>query len=337
MFYEHKPSLENAKPVAPRRLQVTMAITLDAFENLRSGWKTLETIDPNATVFLSWSWMRRIMRDNPDAWRVLVVSDLAQNGQVVGLLPVGLKKGEAFGASGLLGAEYGALLCHPDYEAAVLPLLAKAVQTLDWTTLRVSGNGAQGRMRKFMAGFSSNAFRTASLQKDSVQIVLPDSAEAYLKDLEDASVAEHLVAMRKRRAWRSYVSEPEDVATDLDFLTDMMLAEGASNEALVAMRALLVNAQHSDALFLVTLRDADGPIGVLAHILDHDLDRVHVVGFAAAQGVDRTDVRAKLHLDCVSWAIRHGFAVYDLGQDDAAARYANSILNTSGAQIVRRG
>ena len=339
MFYEHNPSLANAKPVAPRRLQVTMAVTFEAFENLRAGWKTLETIDPNATVFLSWSWMRRIMRDNPDAWRVLVVSDLAENGQIVGLLPIGMKDGAAFGASRLLAAEYGSLLCHPEYEAAVLPLLAKAAQTLDWTTLRLSGNGAQGRMRKFMAGFAAHAFRTASLPKDSAQIILPDSAEAYLQDLEDTTVADHLIAMRKRRVWRSYVSEPEDVQADVNQLLDLMAAEGASDETLVATRALLVNAQHSDALFLVTLRENDRPIGVLAHVLDHDLDRVHVVGFAAAETEDREDIRAKLHLDCVAWAIRHGFALYDLGADldPAVTRFANSMQNTSGVQIVRRG
>lgn len=338
MYYEHKPALSKANPVAPRRLQITMAMTQQAFENLRDGWQTLQAQDPNASIYLSWAWMRRIVRDNPEAWRILIVSDLEQDGAIVGLLPLSLKDGNAYSASRLLGAEYGALLCHPEYEDAVLPLLARAVQTLDWGRLTLSGNAAQGRLRKFLAGFNPAQNRSASLPMDHAQIVLPDNADTYTSELPDRQVAARLVAMRKKREWRSIVSEPAELADDLDSLAQLMAENGASKSEIATKRAQIVNAHHNDALFLVTLREDNRPIGVLAHVMDHDLDRMHVLAFAASKDQSAMDIRCKLHLDCLAWAIRHGFALYDLGTDRDAmtAGFATCVQDVSGICVTRR-
>lgn len=82
-------------------------------------------------------------------------------------------------------------------------------------------------------------------------------------------------------------------------------------------RAMLTNAFKIDCLCLAILWDGDRPIAAQAHILDHDMNRVHfiVAGFDA-QAADKP-LGLVLHAQSIRWAIERGFTEYDFGHGDA--------------------
>ena len=54
-------------------MHVDVIESFDSFAALESNWKALYRVDPDAQLFLSWSWLSWVFREHPGEWRVLAV------------------------------------------------------------------------------------------------------------------------------------------------------------------------------------------------------------------------------------------------------------------------
>ena len=109
-----------------------------------------------------------------------------------------------------------------------------------------------------------------------------------------------------------------------------------SSRAKEGLQRLLSEANDAGVLFMPMLVEDGQPLGVLAHLVDRDLGRVHAVqGGLAPSDVP---VQTILHMASIEWAIAHGFGQYDFGQVEAAdaARFGAGERKLRSLSIRRR-
>ncbi|WP_188129579.1 GNAT family N-acetyltransferase [Roseivivax sediminis] len=329
--------------VAPTQMSVQVVEGHESFRRLKRDWQALEARDPEMTVFLSWAWLDRAFRDNPGRWRVFVVRSAAERGAAVAIFPVmqrarwnaaeGRLETGLVSAGRLILSELTGLLLAPEHEVDALRALARALGARPWADLTLLAETAPARARRFAAAFDAGVFETlepAEAPATRPVLALPDSYESWLQTGPAPQFAQRIRRFQRRflgsGARRVFVGSEDTFARDAGIvLTPAQAtwteAHGASmTERMVADgRAVLANAQTSRSLFVLTLWEGERPLGGLAHVLDHEMDRVHVVQGGAVPGEEAASIGVLLHAEAIRWAIEQGFAFYDFGR--GAARY----------------
>ncbi|SLN51159.1 hypothetical protein ROJ8625_02547 [Roseivivax jejudonensis] len=339
--------------------------THDAFRRLKPDWQALAARDPQMSVFLSWAWLDRAFRDNPGRWRVYVVRARAEGGAAVAILPLMLRARWNAGdgrletvlvsAGRLILSDYTGMLVAPEHEDGALAALAAALSARPWTTLSLAAEIAPERARRFAACFDASAVTVvedadAAARAASVRpvLALPESYETWLQ-----TAPRRPFAQRIRRFERRYLGTGRrcvTITTADSFERDAAIALAPRRAALAAAlgpaaaeraaangRAVLANALGTDALMMMVLWEGDTALGALAHILDHDMDRVHVTEGGAAPDGATASVGVLLHAEAIRWAIAHGFTSYDFGPGAAPYKTAfGARSRTAPALHIRR-
>ncbi|ETX28457.1 GNAT family N-acetyltransferase [Roseivivax isoporae] len=315
--------------------------SLEGFRKLRPAWRALEARDPFSSVFVGHAWLERVLRDGAGRWRVYVVRSAAAQGAPVAICTTVLHGGwnadagameTTLATGGLLtGAELTGILCDPDHEAEALPALARALAARPWGRLVLAQDAAPARAARLAACFPADRFAVeAGEGAIRLQVPLPDTFETWLQ-----TGASRETARRVRRFCR-LLGQPGAARrldqTDRDSFSrdsDALLAlcrpgwdaaqgtDGAGRRA-AQVRAALANALRTECLLMLVLREGDRVVGGLAHVLDHESDRVHVLLGGADAGGAEASIGLVLHAEAIRWAISHGFTYYDFGNGDAA-------------------
>ncbi|SIS68043.1 Acetyltransferase involved in cellulose biosynthesis, CelD/BcsL family [Roseivivax lentus] len=346
-----------------RALEIAVIEDYADFRALKRGWQALEAADPHHTVFLGWSWLDRVFRDNPGAWRVLIVRDPARGSDPVCILPLRVKthwsarRGEfrtILGPAGrLIWSEYVGWLCHPDYDSDAIRMTGAAIKQMPWVQFEMRYEATDSRLRSFAAAFKEDAafkveFPEYRINQGSVdnlacpRVDLPDNFEAFRDGIASKNTRQKLRRMWKRHFrngdWRVTFSDAETVRRDVDILVGHWLekwtpVKGEEQARRVARnyRAILTNAFKTDCLCLAVLWEGDTPLAALGHVVDHDMDRVHFI--VAGRNEDAADkpVGLLLHARSIAWAIEHGFSEYDFCHGDEAYKFH------FGAEVTRVG
>jgi CelD/BcsL family acetyltransferase involved in cellulose biosynthesis len=109
--------------------RITMIDQLDAE---RGRWETLERLDPHATIFTSWRWLRAYLPIARRRWSILVLRDGAE---AVAYLPIA-RDGSVFDRELYLGgnpyADYTGMIAHPAHEEAAVARFAAALAGERW-------------------------------------------------------------------------------------------------------------------------------------------------------------------------------------------------------------
>src|SRR4030095_8096301 len=100
---------------------------MDEFEALRSPWDGVFASDPNASVFVSWAWLRGWFETSPHPWTVLAARSDA-GGPWMGFIPVSFCGGAIYRfdrvreirMAGEPAADYTGFVCEPSVEKAVI-------------------------------------------------------------------------------------------------------------------------------------------------------------------------------------------------------------------------
>lgn len=340
--------------------------TLEDFRALRADWEALEARDPEATLFLSWSWLERALARGPARWRIYLVRAAEPQGALVAAFPVtlrtrwhtsarcfrtGLTGGIRHGAGALPG-EVSGLLLDPAAGDDALRALAAALAAAPWAELALADPHAPARLRRFAATFPAEGFalrETLSPQAraDAVRpvLVLPETFETWLQTRPAPGVARRIRTFGRRHlatgARRLTLTDAGSFERDADLLLAPQLAawtaaQGAEAAGVHAAeaRAVLARALDADALLLAVLWEGTRPLGALAHALDHEMDRVHVLMGGGLAADAPASVGTLLHAESIRWAIEHGFSVYDFGRGAAPYKTAFGARDTE-APLLR--
>lgn len=342
---------------------VEVVETPEGFRRLRGAWHELRARDPDYSVFLGWDWLAKALEDNAGRWRILVARAGAAQGTPVAILPLALRarwNAEAeelqtgLEAGGqLILSPFSGLLCDPDHEAAALPALARALAARPWSEFELRNVVAESRLARFADCFDPEFFEAGMVQPpadmpERRRIVLPDSFESWLQTGPDAATARAIRALGRRQLRSGWRVEFTDAAT---FARDAEVLVGARMEDWRATRgpavadqlarnthAVLANALRAECLMMCVLWDGEAPLGALAHVLDHEMDRVHAVHGAQTAPQDNPGVGLALHAESIRWAIGNGFDRYDFmpAPPGQRAGFGGRPLREAGLRVVRR-
>ncbi|MHA6325430.1 GNAT family N-acetyltransferase [Roseivivax sp. CAU 1753] len=357
--------------IGDHAFSVSVVETYPAFRAMKFDWQALEAADPHCTVFLSWTWLNRVFRDNPEEWRVLVVRDAAQGDAPVCILPLRIKtswvarRGEfrtaVEPAGRLIRSEYVGWLCHPDYDPDAIRITGAALKEMPWISFEMRYEATETRLRHFAEAFAGDSgfkvdFPEYRINKGVVdnlacpRVTLPESFETYLSALPSRNTRQKLRRLWRRHfkngAWRVTFSDADTFQRDLDILIDHWTqkwapVKGAAQATRVAAnyRAILANAFKTDCLCLSVLWDGERPLAALGHVLDQDMDRVHFLVAGRDETVPDASVGMLLHAASIQWAIEHGFQCYDFchGDEEYKFRFGAEVTQVGYLTIQRRG
>jgi len=350
-------------------LTVHVIRDLDELYALQAEWERLHAEDKQAGVFLSWNWLVQGFQAKPDRFTVLVARSDGLSDRLVGILPLksrvhwsGSKSQlqTQYEAGGrLIWSEYTGFICAPDWEGLVLAAFAKALAQMPWSTLSLRYIDQVERAELFRKAFPktefSRSYRPYLINKGTTnnllcpQVDLGESFDAFLVTALSANSRQKF-----RRAERKHLETGElhftetgqaDFETNLDTLMGFWRSkwEPIRGKAMTAKVAysyqnMLRAALAADVLFMPVLWHGDRPLGVLAHVLDRKLSKVHFIMVGRDLEFDAPYVGQILHLASIEWSIAHGYRTYDFCHGDEPYKYSygTSDRETKFLSIKRR-
>jgi CelD/BcsL family acetyltransferase involved in cellulose biosynthesis len=326
---------------------------LDELLSLKSEWETLHVGDIQSGVFLSWDWLLQGFKARPDRFTVLVARSDDLSDRLVGILPLKSRvhwsrsksqlqtQYEAGGR--LIWSEYTGFICAPDWERPVLEAFANALAQMPWSTLSLRYIDQIERAELFRKAFPkadfSRSYKPYLINKGTTnnllcpQVDLGESFDAFLVAALSANSRQKF-----RRAERKHLETGElhftetdqsNFETNLDILMGFWRSkwEPIRGKAMTAKVAysyqnMLRAALAADVLFMPVLWRGDRPLGVLAHVLDRKLSKVHFIMVGRDLEFDAPYVGQILHLASIEWSIAHGYRTYDFCHGDEPYKYS---------------
>ena len=334
-------------------MHVDVIDTYVGFARLEHNWNELYCRDPDAQLFLSWSWLSWVFREHPGQWRVLAVKPDARAAGYLAFFPVRLKtiwsksrrrfRNEIHMAGRLAWAQYTGFLCDPDYEEEVMAGLAMHLKGMRWSRLSLKYvQTSARRIQHFLDQFSSDHFEKAyhelTINKGETNnlvcpyVELPNDLETYLRKQLSANTRQKI-----RRFMRQFeesddlritVPDAGTIEEHLDVLIGLWIESWSDSKGRRAeelgetYRLILENSFSSDALHLPVLWRGDEPLGALGHLVDWQKRRLFFIVAGRDQSRPEPFVGWVLHAHSIRWAIENGFAIYDFCHGDEAYKYS---------------
>lgn len=319
-------------------------------EAMKPGWRALEMRDPESGVFLSWDWLSRAFRDNPQRWRVFAVRS---GRDYVCIFPAKYRvhwsrklielQSEIEAGGRLIWSEYTGFLCDPEHEEAALEFLARHLAALPWSRLSLRYEASESRAERFMRAFPPDQFNSKSMEYRinkgetdnlvSPQIALPATFEDYLQTKLSKNAREKV-----RRSFRRHVetgelrisqTTTETFDRDVDILLKHWTRKwaptkgiGSANKVAGNYRRILRSALDLGGLFLPVLWKDEIPLGALGHVIDVRNRQVHFIVAGRNTAADISNIGIILHTHSIRWAIRNGFRIYDFCHGNEAYKYS---------------
>jgi hypothetical protein len=286
----------------PGILQVNMPITvstiskLNEFIKMRSDWNRIFNLDGQATIFLSWHWLRGWLKVTPFSWMILAAKE-DSNGYPVAFLPLaiheikskpGKEKTTIIKMAGNPQADYTGFLCIPGYEKTALAAFGEKLKEMNtWNRIEFS-DVMDNRLDYFLPPFGRDKY-SIEVRRGTCCPMLPlvSSWEEYKCNLLSGGTRRSLA--RKMRQLKSLPgfkitglnSNHKDRQIDalLD-LWDLRWGDG-SKDMPGQFRVMHRQCNDSGILWLDVMWEKNIPIAALSAFLDnkHKAFRFYISGF----------------------------------------------------------
>ena len=326
-------------------MRIRRVDTVDQFHELQEDWEVAYAADHQATVFVSWAWLRGWFEVTPHEWFVLVARpDDASHG--VGFFPLSVdRRQRRLQMGGYPRADYTGFVCLPEYQKEAVEAFAVFVQRqLRWERFRME-DVIDARLDHFLEYFPRRSFDVCRREGVSCPYVpLPDTWEQFLQDSLGQRTRKNFRRYVKRIEGRSELEVTSVRADNLEgqidaFLTLYQMRWGPQPEhALHRFRIVFQRCFEGDVFWLNVLWSEDTPIAADAGFVD----RWRKVWSSYLGGWDdrfaRLSPGSLLMAHNIRYAIEHGFQVYDFlrGAEDYKFAFGTRERFTIDAIITRR-
>ena len=318
---------------------------------LEEQWKTVHDADPQASFFLSWTWISKWLGDVIEPWFVLAARRAADSGDYVAFFPLRVttegRKGGGFyhniQTAGRSMADATGLICLPDFEDEALPGFSNYLTTLNWENLELRYVcGSDKRFDLLLDGFPNREFKQSTPETVfgsdttdygvSLRVDLPDDWETYLTTKLSATgrrnVRRVLRKVEEDDRFRITHADADTFDRDLEILLKFWASrwaeEYSKNLASVQRvdRIMLKHCFDEGVLSMPVLWDGERPICAAANILDAKNGAL----LCKLLGRDETFHNPSPGVILVAHAIRHaislGFTRCEFGQGNHGYKYA---------------
>jgi CelD/BcsL family acetyltransferase involved in cellulose biosynthesis len=322
---------------------------------LRASWEAVYGRDPDAQVFLSWTWIARWLTALDSNWVVLAAKETPEASEHLGFFPLQLRvlsrpDGSCFNELRTAGgpfAGYNGFLAVPERDAEIIPAFAAAVKRLHWAGIKLENLCVSPqRLRLFLDAFQPPVFRQSKMRRPDdgdgvdhdiyVYVDLPDDFETFLDQRLGAATRKNARRALRRLDGSPDLSVqattpetfPDDLATLLRFWEAQWGPTLAARYGPAAPKGMMTNfrvmlgaCMDGGLLSMRVLRRDGRPIGVTANLVD--AKNRSLVSFVSGRdrSVHRPSPIFTLDLVNIREAIAEGFRTYDLQTGDFAYKY----------------
>jgi len=335
-------------------MHVDVISSRDALLRVRSNWEAVYQSDPEAQLYMSWTWIAGWFEKLGCQWIVLGAKTSATSPDYVGFFPLQLRTEQnrdgtfrnELRTGGGYFAGYTGFICDPQFDRDVITAFADHTKRLNWSRLHLENIFASPqRLALFLEQFPSPGFVTEKVQRPDdgdgidhdiyVYVNLPETWDAFLYERLDAKARRNARAALRQAEEDGYrITTPtaETIEDDVDTLLKFWeLQWGAKLAArynprlptgmMTNFRNMLRCCFADNALYLPILWQGDIRIGIQASLIDWKNKSLISLLNGRDLNVKRPPPGFVLHLQCVRWGIENGFKVYDLQTGDFPYKY----------------
>lgn len=335
-------------------MHVDVIQSRDELLRIRSNWEAVYQADPEAQLYMSWTWMAGWFEKLGCQWIVLAAKTAISSPDYVGFFPLQLRTEQNRDGSfrnelrtgGGYFAGYTGFICDPKFERDVISAFADHTKQRKWARLHLENIFASPeRLALFLNRFPSPGFVTEKVQRPDdgdgidhdiyVYVNLPETWDAFLYERLDAKARRNArAALRQAEDGEYRITTPtaETIEDDIDALLKFWeLQWGAKLAArynprlpygmMTNFRNMLRCCFADNALYLPILWQGDTRIGIQASLIDWKNKSLISLLNGRDLNIKRPPPGFVLHLQCVRWGIENGFKVYDLQTGDFPYKY----------------
>lgn len=329
-------------------MRVDVIDSTKALADVRANWDAVYGADPDAHVFLSWTWMSRWLPHIGAPWFVLAARPDA-GAPYTAFLPLWLQtkeeKSGGFHNNVIMGgsfiSDYTGILCLPEQQEQAIPALAREIRTLNWTSLRLEDLCmSRRRTELFTQEFPKGDFNIATLGRveDGIDqgicpiAHLPGDWDSYLEEKLSANMRQKIRRLLRQveesDGLRITHADAKTIDRDLDTLLRFWEARWGARKGerlkdiLRNLRVMLRHAFDAGMLFLPVLWHGDRPACALGTLIDARKKSFLFFIAGRDQTFDGPSSGLLLHAHSIRHAIRNGFAVYDFLRGNESYKYS---------------
>jgi tetratricopeptide (TPR) repeat protein len=313
---------------------------LETLAKLKRDWDSVYDADPEAQLFLSWTWMSKWVETLTGPWFVLAARPHA-SAPYVAFLPLRLRLKERrdgggfyneINMAGNFGADYTGFICRPEFDEDAIPALGKHMRMLHWTRINFDNiRTTQQRLKLLLAQFPGREFVIDELERinhrDNVNnclcpfVTLPASWDSYLSDNLSANTRQKL-----RRFLRQIEADPAFRIThgtadtfdrDLRILLRFWAKKWGPRKGqrlgniIRSNYNMLKRSAESGMLFLPVLWREEAPLGALASLVDAKKKALFFYIGGRDEAFNDPPPGMVLHAHSIRHAIGQGLTTYD--------------------------
>lgn len=321
---------------------------------LRSNWDAVYEADPEANLYMSWTWIAGWFERLGCQWVVLAAKENADSSRYVGFFPLQLRTERnregyfhnELRTGGGYFAGYTGFICDPAFQRDAIRAFADHTKQLNWARLHLENIFASPeRLGFFLNEFSSPDFATEKVQRPDdgdnidhdiyVYVNLPNDWETFLHDIGAKPRRNARAALRpvdEGNEYRIAHATAETVEQDVEALLKFWEIQWAAKLAarynprlpqgmMSNFRTMLMCCFADDALFLPVLWQGQTRVGIQASLIDRKNRSLISLLNGRDLNIKRPPPGFVLHLHCIRWGIENGFKVYDLQTGNFAYKY----------------
>lgn len=327
-------------------MNVERISTLEGFDRERSRWETLESLDPNVTVFTTWKWLRAYLPTARTRWRILVVRD---GPDAIAYLPIARNRSPIDREMYLGGnpvADYTGMIALPGRAEAAVTAFADFLAKQPWDGFNVC-DVADPHIDTLVRRLADRGMLIGETSESRcLSCALPATWEEYITKSISAKTRVNMVRVERRLtdALPGFrVSEPtgEDIDAHVEAMLDVHHKRWGGNLRNAHRRygRLFRNAFDQGLLRMFIYWDGTRPIAGATGFTDTSRSwfGLYMIGFDEAyeklspgKGIVGRAIRA---------AIESGFGRFDFmrGAEAYKAQYASDVRVTRHYRLMRPG
>lgn len=336
-------------------MHVDVITNREALVRLRDNWEAVYQADPEAQLFMSFTWIAGWFERLGSQWLVLAAKESREAPDYIAFFPLQLRTERArdgkfqneLRTGGGYFAGYAGFLCDPRFEHDAIRAFADHTKQRNWRRLHLENICVSPeRLSLFLNEFPAAQFVTEKVQRPDdgdgidhdiyVYVNLPASWDAFLSErLSKNNRKNARVAMRTVETgdeFRITTPTADTVEADIEALLKLWESQWAAKLAaryhaqlpyamMNNFRRMMRCCFADDALLLPVLWQGENRIGIQASLIDRKNRSLICLLGGRDISVKYPPPGFVLHLHCMRWAMENGFKTYDLQTGNFSYKY----------------
>jgi CelD/BcsL family acetyltransferase involved in cellulose biosynthesis len=334
--------------MSKQTMHVDIIRTREGFDRIRDDWECVYATDPDAQIYLSWTWLSGWFGLLDNDWIVLAARKSDSQGHVA-FFPIRIRtkitpKGKAFSEVAMAGnrfADYTGFICTPEFALQSISAFAQALKAMPWASLQLEGlRTSEENLNHLRSCFADEAFsirRITAVDKcdgtdQSVcpYVDLPPTWDAYLATLSASRRQKFRKLLRELSPENGMYVRHADAGTlsqDLDLLLGLWKErwrhrKGEQADVLARNMAAVLERSHKSGLLDLMVLHANGePVAAHANFQEPTRQEIYFLVGARKPDFIAPPPGLILHAYAVKRSIERGFERYDFLRGNEPYKY----------------